>query len=252
MDNITPAAPESLAAELVRRGLPAEYAQRAASEFADHQLDLVNELKLNGIDEIAARAEASRRLGDDRMLVRKTVREYRQRCWCGRWQLLTFLLAPIPALCLLWLGMAAILVGIGSLCDWLGYELSQVDGRTSLFERSFVEAMWGVTFLGSPMVVTAWFGRLAYRRGLAVYWAIAVGVQMALFVGLTQFNVDYQRCTLTVGLPIDMPALSGWIHWYFGGTWRHLTQVVVPLVLGLAIFAVQVAGRRRAMSELAC
>jgi hypothetical protein len=75
---------------------------------------------------------------------------------------------------------------------------------------------------------------------------------MALFVGLTQFNVDYQRCTVQTGWPIDMPALSGWITWYFGGTWRHLLQVAVPLALGLLIFVGQVSGRRRTSTIADC
>lgn len=69
---------------------------------------------------------------------------------------------------------------------------------------------------------------------------------------MTHFNVDYERSTLQLGLLIDMPSLSGWIHWYFGGTWRHLVQVVMPLALALAIVAYQTAYRRRAMSAFAC
>ena len=48
-----------------------------------------------GLDEVAASTEAVRRLGDSRTLVKKTVREYQRRFWCGRWPLLTFLLGPI-------------------------------------------------------------------------------------------------------------------------------------------------------------
>ena len=44
MNNVTPAVPEHLAAELVRRGLPVEFAQRAASNSHDHRRDLVSEL----------------------------------------------------------------------------------------------------------------------------------------------------------------------------------------------------------------
>jgi hypothetical protein len=247
----TPNALEGFARQLIKRGLPADYSEHAAAELADHFHDLKSEMSASVFDEVTAPAEALRRLGDPSGLVKKTVREYQRRHWCGRWPLVTFLLAPIPALCVLWLAMAATLAGAGSLCKLLGIALSQVDGRTSLFERCLIESMWGITFLLSPVIVTALFSRLARRSGLALAWGLVVGVQLMLFVGLTHFDVDYQRCTLQVGLPVDMPTLSGWVNWYFGGTWRHLMQVVVPLALGLMIFAGQVAGRRRAASAIA-
>jgi hypothetical protein len=247
-----PSALDGIVIQLTKRGLPIDYAERAGIELADHYRDLVSEQRAAGLDETAAVIEAARRLGDLRTLIKKTVREYQRRRWTGRWPLVTFVLAPIPMLCLVWLTMAAVLAGVGSLCDWLGYELTQADGKTSLFERCVVEGMWGFTFLLGPMLVIGLFARLAGRGGLALSWGVFVGVQMALFVGLTQFNVDYQRCTLQVGLPIDMPSLSGWINWYIGGTWRHLLQVVVPLALGLLIFASQVASRRRAANIVAC
>ena len=45
MNILTPAPLESIASDLVRRGLPVEYAQRAAAELADHHGDLVAELR---------------------------------------------------------------------------------------------------------------------------------------------------------------------------------------------------------------
>lgn len=95
MNTVTPVAPEIIAAELVRRGLPVDYAQRAAEEIADHHRDLTEECRANNIDEPVAEREATRRLGDPRTLVKKTVREYQRRHWCGRWRLLTFLFGPI-------------------------------------------------------------------------------------------------------------------------------------------------------------
>ena len=98
----TPDALNELYAQLVRRGLPAEYARRAAAELVDHLRDLLDELQAVGMSESQAAAEASHRLGDSRTLVKKTVREYQRRYWCGRWPLITFLLGPIPVLVFTW------------------------------------------------------------------------------------------------------------------------------------------------------
>lgn len=252
MSTVTPIAPENFAAELVRRGLPVDYAQHFAAELDDHRRDLLGELRASGFDKCAAEIEAARRLGDDRLLAKRTVREFRQRHWCGRWPLVTFVLAPIPALCLFWLAMATVLMGVTFMCQTLGIELTQIDGKTSLFERSLVESIWGVAFLLGPVFITSLFWKLARHSGMALFWGVLVGVQIASFIGLMQFNVDYQRCTLQVGMPIDLPSLSGWIHWYFGGTWRHLVQVIVPLALGMSCVASQMMARWRALSKIAC
>src|SRR5262245_24633402 len=104
---------EDMVAELIRRGLPADYARRAASELADHHRDLVEEMQAAGWTESYALSEASRRLGEPRKLVKNTVREYQNRYWCGRWPLLTFLLGPIPGLLVVWLITGLTLAGIG-------------------------------------------------------------------------------------------------------------------------------------------
>ena len=58
MNTLTPAPPENIATDLVRRGLPVDYAQRATAELADHHRDLVAELRAVGLDETAASTEA--------------------------------------------------------------------------------------------------------------------------------------------------------------------------------------------------
>src|SRR5262245_40244470 len=105
----TPESLNGMISELVRRGLPSAYAQRSVAEFADHYRDLVEELQAAGCSEADACAEASRRLGDSHTLIRKTVHAYRRRSWLARWPLVTFLLAPIPALIATWFVCANLL-----------------------------------------------------------------------------------------------------------------------------------------------
>ncbi|MGD9637418.1 MAG: hypothetical protein AB7U97_29370, partial [Pirellulales bacterium] len=76
MNSVTPVVPEKFATELIRRGLPIDYAQRAAQELAEHRCDVISELELGGMESTTAAQEAARRLGDDRLLVKKTVREF--------------------------------------------------------------------------------------------------------------------------------------------------------------------------------
>jgi hypothetical protein len=49
---------DGIAAELIRRGLPADYAERAALELAEHHRDLVDELRNAGWTDTHAVLEA--------------------------------------------------------------------------------------------------------------------------------------------------------------------------------------------------
>ena len=92
----------TLHAELVRRGLPAEYARRTADELADHRADLLADLKGDG----DAEATVRQRLGETRRLARQIAIAYRQRSWFGRWPLVpSHFLAPL-AFATLWLAVS--------------------------------------------------------------------------------------------------------------------------------------------------
>src|SRR5437764_607757 len=78
-------------------GVPELLLLELLSQRPMYGYELVQELQSTGFSDSQAMTEASHRLGDSRKLAKKTVSEYRRRHWCGRWPLLTFMLAPIPA-----------------------------------------------------------------------------------------------------------------------------------------------------------
>jgi len=257
MNTSTPEAHETVAAELVRRGLPIDYAQRAAAELADHHRDLVAELRGAGLDEPNATAEATRRLGDARTLVKKTVREYQRRFWCGRWPLLTFLLGPIPLLVLAWVATGLLLFCILWPLKKLGIEGPEVpDGVVSMGEW-VIDRMVAIWFLFAvPALVLLVFARLARRAALRWPWIALVACLLALSAGMiksgfpdqahkprsldgTELRADAHL--LYFGLPWFAPAtatpsmlLRHWWKWYTHD-WEQTGQLLLPMIVAASL-----------------
>lgn len=185
MNNNTPEVLDGLLAQMLRRGLPVDYAQRAVAELADHHQDLIEELRAAGQGEPQALAEADRRLGEPRVLISKTVREYQRRYWCGRWPLLTFLLGPIPLLVITWVVASLACLSIVWPLERLGFlGPYQCDGVLSASERGQVYFMQGYYLCVVPAVVAFYFARLAKRAALSWAWVVvAAGVLAMLMVG---------------------------------------------------------------------
>src|SRR4051812_19847557 len=116
----TPESLSDMVSDLIRRGLPVDYSERAAAEFTDHYRDLVEELQASGWSESQASVEASQRLGDPRTLAKKTVREYQRRYLCARWPLITFIVAPIPTILAAWLATGYSILGVIKVLGLLG------------------------------------------------------------------------------------------------------------------------------------
>jgi hypothetical protein len=178
-----PSALDGIIVQLTRRGLPADYAHRAGTEIVDHYRDLVAEQRTAGLDEAAAAAEASRRLGDPRTLIKKTVREYQRRYWCGRWRLTTFLFAPMPLLILLWITTIVI---YGVLFLWplhaigvLGPE-TPADGIISTSEWIVVGAIKAWFMLVLPAGIMFGLARLARRAAIGWRWITLSACVLAL------------------------------------------------------------------------
>ena len=161
--------------------------------MVDHFGDLVTEQRAAGLDEPAAVAEAARRLGDSRMLVRKTVREYQRRYWCGRWPLVSFALAPVPAFICAWFvaSLASIQTYnvLGSAGKWLGMA-APAPATIGILKLIL---LGGATAVVAPLALTFLYCRLARRAGCGRPWAAPSVFQIAFLAGLLNFGVDYQR-----------------------------------------------------------
>jgi hypothetical protein len=222
----TPESLNGLHAQLIRRGLPADYAGRAAAEIADHYCDLVTELEANGMNESQAATEAERRLGDERTLVKKTVREYQRRYWCGRWPLITFFIAPIPVLIAAWYTFSlTVYLGVVALSK-LGLTPT-TDPNTMFLALPIAVKFATLTamFLIVPAVVMYGYARLAKRAALGWQWVVLV----ACVLGFCTSAMKWER--IGPGSRITM---------YDRQTFQELEQPPEPdfvLMLGMPVVA---------------
>jgi hypothetical protein len=260
----TPESLDSVFSDLVRRGLPAEYAGRTASELKDHRADLAEELQAAGMSEAEANAEAACRLGPPRMLVEKTVREYRSRYWCARWPLVTFLFGPAAALVSLWVVTAVLFLGVMYGLGYAGFEgdylVKTCDGviSTSEYAVMFATKMW--MFFALPALVTTVFARSAFRAAMDWRWIAVSACLFALVVGSLYYGFvgDTMKANLAadrVILGIACPGLGGWENglrhvwnWYARDLYQVL-QSLAPLALAAwLIIRHELAARRLAQS----
>jgi hypothetical protein len=220
----TLAAHDNITVELVRRGLPVEYAERAAAEIADHHRDLVAELRANGFDEAAASDEASHRLGDPRTLVKKTVREYQRRYWCARWPILSFVVAP-PLVCAVawWLAGAAVILSFRFFGIFRSAEIDNVYFRLGV---GYVLGM--MLFHVVPVFVAIAFVHWARRAACGMAWIVASGIGVGLFAALQVWFVDEQQFGFNI-------AVQNVMRWYVLNPWQWF-QFALPLAAGLGFY----------------
>jgi hypothetical protein len=230
MNNVTPIALEHVAADLVRRGLPVDYAQRAATELADHHCDLVAELHANGIDNTSADAEAWRRLGGVQRFVRKSVNEYQRRHWCGRWPLLSFLLGPVFMLAATWIAIGFAFGAIAYIGQFLGLTS---DGHMDLGELLGGYGMSiGVTVL-VPCLIAAYFWRLARRAAMVAAWPLISCLMLGLLAGQVVVTIDPAKAMMTAGI-VYPPSLV-----WFTSHPVQLVQFMLPLLMIVLLLARQ-------------
>jgi hypothetical protein len=227
-----------MATELIRRGLPAEYARRAAAELADHHRDLVEELQAAGWTEYHAQQEASRRLGERRALVKKTVGEYQSRYWCGRWPLITFFLGPIPALLLVWLATGLVLAGIGWVAGMFIDEPTTTAIETAgQYVVCYALKIWLV--LASPALVVSAFCWLAARAAVGRAWAVLATGMISVSIAFAFCGFDFKTGPNSTGRfmigyhPWFMPENfnSHLLNLFTRDMWQ-ISQLIVPLIVG--------------------
>jgi hypothetical protein len=254
----TPEALNEMVSDLIRRGLPADYAERAAAEFADHYRDLVEELRTTGWSESQADGEASRRLGDTRALVKKTVREYQRRYWCARWPLLSFLLGPIPLLIGVSFAINMVAMCIVGPLHLLGVDTGYADGIISPAERFQIYALQAIHLFIAPAVAMLILSWRARRAALSFAWMAVSASTLFLLLATIRCGIPDPIPTMFdsdgTTLPADrylwiMSVPHSWSELASFATWTHLQALVPFLILAtVAIRAAQLS--RRNMTQL--
>ncbi len=245
---------EGFQTDLVRRGLPVDYAQKTAAELADHHRDLTEELLTSGLDEPAAATQAAQRLGDQKTLVKKSVREFQRRHWCGRWPLLTFLFGPLVLLITAWVSTYLILaVVVVSAMKLTGIEDPSNDGIVSTSEYLIMYGFIGWCVFVMPAAVLLFLSRRASRAGVGWQWITLAALVLAVHVGTFKCGfVDRfpgNPINLETGEPLgaDMVMMSipyffmsNSLHdvwaWYASDPWQCCQLLLPVLVAGLIVW----------------
>ena len=234
----------NMQAELVRRGLPADYVDRIVDELRDHQEDSAAEIARACGDSTQASELAESRLGNPRVLAGRIVSEYRARFFAGRHPMVTFLVAPLPALLLAW-----ILYLLAAYLVFAGVESTLLSNEGSAGQH--IGVLRAVDFLlvfAVPLLVAAGFCRLARRTCAGLHWA-AISTGLICFAALslqTQITPPTMgpgtgRYLVGLGLHTSLLSLSDW---------AHVLQAVVPcmaLVLTFLFHRIETLRHSRGM-----
>lgn len=180
----------TLYAELVRRGLPADYARRTAEELDDHRADLLADLHAAGAEN--AEAIADEQLGETRKLAKRIASDYQRRSWFGRWPLTSFLLAPPLVLCAVWCACVLGIFAISAVAHWLdgpGMPAEYTTGRN-------IETAWGFYYFAVtafsflvPCVVAWWYSRFALTGAQSRAYLLIACLSFGLMNGLVYHQV---------------------------------------------------------------
>lgn len=240
-----PKALNDLVLQLVRRGLPVDYAERAAAEFDDHHRDLLAELYAAGWSDSPAAAEAIRRLGDSRTLIKRTVREYQRRHWCGRRPLLTFLFGAISLLMLSWIAATLAAFCIVRPLEAIGaLQAEGYDSGTLTTGQVLVMRLWFVSLgFAAPALTMYALMRLAARAAVDWKWIAVSACVIGLATGMWRFQLypaslefsavfnKFQRFNYpTIALGIPFYSYPTWFHvwkWYTYDL-QQICQVLLP------------------------
>lgn len=230
---------EGLVGDLVRRGLPVEYAERAVAELEDHRQDLLAEAERDGLPGEAAESLAAERLGNTKTLSRKIVRDYRRRSFAGRHPWWTFVAAPLPTMVLAW---AALILTIWGAAEAAKLVIGDWGGPIDLCKPNppwVHPAVCALLFLivnFGPTATACIYAWLASRGGHGLRWLTAACLPLALVAAILFFKVEslpggHGRVMfgLMLAEPVKMLRLFT--------SPLQLTQLLLPLVAATCIYS---------------
>ena len=170
------------------------------------------------------------RLGSPEEIADSAAREFRRRRnWWSRSRLAafcTFVLLPLPALCVAWAAALAGLVAVGSALEWLSpdywpaQEVSGID--------VFMICAVSLAIVLAPAAGVAFaFGRLARKRAHHRLWGIAACLLVAIGTGLASVDATFserpEKNTVVFGLGIGRNFLL----------LTQLGQFLIPAAVGI-------------------
>jgi F0F1-type ATP synthase assembly protein I len=201
--------------ELSRRKLPRREIARLVAELSDHLADMMESQQASGRtpeaaavsylpsdslkeDHMSKDANVTERLGSPSLVAESALREYRQRSSVlSRSRLAafcTFVLSPLPALCLAWIVSMTAIVALGSV--WKVFipdptDRSQITPQLEAIGEAIV-----IAYVMVPAIlVSVFYGRLARKTPNPWRWGLAACLLVALGTMLvhTQFEVKHSN-----------------------------------------------------------
>jgi hypothetical protein len=224
---------EQLQRNLLRRGLPRDYVNRAVQELADHHADLVEAAPENGA---ATTGDAAwQRLGNVDSISKELARKYHQRTFAGRHPVLTFVIAPFPAMLLFWVATFAVTWGTISVVGSAWLDEAETSAMRDMMQPENRIAVWSAyaihfaTLVVPPVIGALWYCRLARRSGRGIRWAAAACALVTLLACLVfsdlRMPVDEQHGTLVIGLNVTL------LPWDWRLPSGHYFQTLAPLAV---------------------
>jgi hypothetical protein len=239
---------ENVERELSRGRLPRQEVARLVAELSDHLADVMESRSATGPGPVcqAASAVSSPDLTEENMsmearvveslgspaaIAETAVREFRRRrnplsrsrlaAFC------TFVLLPLPALCLAWTATFAGLALVGEVLDRVGVTDPSANHEVTGLYLFLGTLLLNCVVLAPAAGVAALFGRLARKTARRWRWGLAACLLVALGTALVTTDATFSELpgesTITFGLGIDTLRFSA------------LGQFLIPLAVGLLV-----------------
>jgi hypothetical protein len=199
---------ERVEQELSRRRLPRHEVARLIAELRDHLIDraesygaaqgapggpqLLSSSSSSTEKNMSMDASVIENLGSPEQIAEVAVREYRQRKHLLSRSLLaafcTFVVMPLPALCLLWALVILALVQFGELVD-VDPDLGDYEVTPGVVLASHVASL--LLLLVPAIGLAAFYGRIARRTGRSWLWGLPACLLVAVGAGLVNYTLTF-------------------------------------------------------------
>lgn len=241
---------ENVQRELVRRRLPRQEVARLVAELSDHLADVMESQSASGVvlthdkarsftfsnlteEHMSMDATVAGNLGSPTEIADVAEREFRRRkpllsrsrlaAFC------TFVLLPLPVLCLSWGAAFLLLCLLGEGLAELGIH-DRFAGHLATPTEQLVARLIMVGIVMIPAAAVTWlFGRLARKTGHLWGWGLAACLLLALGTAALDVKLTFSplpgKSTLMFGLGIGWSLLR--LH--------QLGQLLIPLTVGIVV-----------------